>query len=71
MKGRDSEGAGEEEREVERGREREKERGREREIFPPLVHFPNAHHSWCLARLKPGAINSIWVFHVSHRDPRT
>lgn len=47
-------------------------KGRDREkYFYFLVHFPNACNSWGWTRENPETWNSIKVFHVSGRDPRT
>lgn len=51
------------------GRERDEERGRE--TFYKLVQSLNAHKSQDWTRLKPGAINSIWVSHRLGSSPGT
>lgn len=55
--------------------EREKEgcRGRNRktEIFYQLVHSINDYNGWGWAILKPGAKNSVIVYHMSGRGSQT
>lgn len=56
----------------ERGREdRERDEERGRETFYKLVQSLNAHKSQDWTRLKPGAINSIWVSHRFGSSPGT
>lgn len=43
----------------------ERDSERQREIFHHLIHSPSSPNSCNWARLKPGAINSIWISHMS------